>query len=265
MKHKSLVSIIIPCYNYGRFLSEAIDSALNQTYKNIEIIVVDDGSTDDTDEVIARYKDKIRYFKQSNKGVCMARNKGIAMSKGDYIVMLDADDWLAHDYIDLCMEKLQTFRGNSSVGYIFTQVQHFGKENFITNYPEYSIDILTNSGPYINVSALIDKAKIGKVRFNNNIKTGYEDWDFYLSLFEHGVEGRLLNKPLLWYRKTGSIKSISARTEGPKKLYRAKIAVMRLHPELFPTKLIYKFKVMYWSNVIKIKVKQLAKKVLVRK
>ena len=90
------ISVIIPTFNYGKYIERAIDSILTQTYQDFEIIVVDDGSTDNTKEIIRSKKsDKIRYFYQENKGAPAARNKGIVESKGKYIAFLDADDeWL---------------------------------------------------------------------------------------------------------------------------------------------------------------------------
>lgn len=90
---KPLVSVVIPCYNQARFLGEAIESVLNQTYPNVEIIVVNDGSTDHTSEVALQYS-KVRYFEQQNQGLAAARNKGFSESRGSYLVFLDADDRL---------------------------------------------------------------------------------------------------------------------------------------------------------------------------
>src|SRR5258708_3630729 len=90
-----LVSIVIPCFNQGQFLAEAIDSAIAQSYRNIEIIVINSGSTDETAEVITRYADRIRTITIENRGASHARNAGIAASTGELIALLDADDrWL---------------------------------------------------------------------------------------------------------------------------------------------------------------------------
>src|SRR5437899_12739946 len=90
-----LVTALINTYNYGRFLPFAINSVLNQTYKNIEIIVVDDGSTDHTQEVLERYADRVRKIRTTNGGQAQARNVGIPLARGELLMLLDADDaWL---------------------------------------------------------------------------------------------------------------------------------------------------------------------------
>ena len=103
----SLVSIIIPCYNQARFLSEAIESVLKQSYSPLEVIVVDDGSSDNTSEVAARYS-MVRLIKQDNQGLARARNRGLAESKGEYVNFLDADDRLLPNAIELGVRSLQT-------------------------------------------------------------------------------------------------------------------------------------------------------------
>lgn len=89
----SLISVIIPCHNQARFLSEAIGSVLSQRYSSFEIVVVDDGSTDDTFEVASRYR-QVRCVRQINQSLSAARNAGLGASKGSYLVFLDADDRL---------------------------------------------------------------------------------------------------------------------------------------------------------------------------
>lgn len=92
-----LISVIVTCYNYGRYVAQAIESALAQRYPNIEIIVVNDGSTDDSRDVIARYADRVRVIEQRNSGSIAAYNAGFAASRGEVIVLLDADDELEPD------------------------------------------------------------------------------------------------------------------------------------------------------------------------
>lgn len=97
------VSVIIPAFNYARFLGCAIDSALAQTYPNCEIIVVDDGSTDNTAEVVACYGDRVRYLHQQNAGLSAARNRGIKAASFQFLAFLDADDELLPDMVNVCL------------------------------------------------------------------------------------------------------------------------------------------------------------------
>src|SRR5262249_47608813 len=103
--HNGLVSVVIPCYRQAHFLPEAIESALRQTYPDVEIIVVDDGSPDDTSIVAARYAN-VRCVRQPNRGLPAARNAGLAASAGEYVVFLDADDRLTVDALQLGVREL---------------------------------------------------------------------------------------------------------------------------------------------------------------
>ena len=94
-----MVSIIIPVYNGEKYISECIESILKQSDKNFELIVVNDGSTDDTDKICRKF-DNIRYFCQNNRGVSMARQKGLQMARGEYITFVDGDDTLKEDFLE---------------------------------------------------------------------------------------------------------------------------------------------------------------------
>jgi glycosyltransferase involved in cell wall biosynthesis len=102
---RELVSVIIPCYNHAHFFGEAVESVLGQTYPHIEIIVIDDGSTDDITQIITAYP-SIRYIRQDNMGLSRARNVGLAHSKGAYVVFLDADDHLFPDAVAIGVRAL---------------------------------------------------------------------------------------------------------------------------------------------------------------
>lgn len=129
-----LVSIIIPTYNYGRYLSKAVKSCLDQSYRNIEVILVDDGSTDDTRSIVSGIDDRIVYVYQENRGVSAARNKGLKVASGAFIAFLDADDYLLPDSVTMRVEVL---RKHPDVGIVFTdtdscdpsgKVHHKGRE-----------------------------------------------------------------------------------------------------------------------------------------
>ncbi len=105
-----LVSVIIPTYNRRNFLKIAIDSVLKQTYKNFELIIIDDGSTDNTEELVKSYKEsRIKYFYQFNRGPAVARNKGIKISKGNYIAFLDSDDRWREDKLKIQLEAMKKY------------------------------------------------------------------------------------------------------------------------------------------------------------
>src|ERR671910_1122682 len=115
-----LVSVVIPCYNQAHFLGEAIESVLSQSYPHHEIVVVDDGSTDDTSEVASRY-DGVRLVRQENRGLAGARNTGIRHSEGDYLVFLDADDRLLPEALRAGVE---CFESHPECAFVFGRFRY---------------------------------------------------------------------------------------------------------------------------------------------
>lgn len=108
MNTNTTVSIIIPCYNAESTIKSAIESALNQSYKNVEVIVIDDGSTDNSLEIIKSFGDAIRWESGKNQGGCAARNRGIALAHGELIQFLDADDLLIEDKLSIQVPLIET-------------------------------------------------------------------------------------------------------------------------------------------------------------
>ena len=102
-----MISVVIPTFNRRAFLKKAIESVLSQSYQDLELIVVDDGSEDDTSEVVTGFDSGIRYIKQENKGPASARNLGIKNSKGDFITFLDSDDWWDRDKLGIQFKAMQ--------------------------------------------------------------------------------------------------------------------------------------------------------------
>ena len=132
----SLITVVITCYNHGHYLTEAIDSILVQDYKNVEIIVVDDGSTDNTKEVAAKYS-TVRYVYQNNQGLSAARNTGIDHSSGEFILFLDADDWLLPRALNINYQYLQAQQKTAFVSGAFKIIKTSGEE--IIMYPDVEI------------------------------------------------------------------------------------------------------------------------------
>src|SRR5262245_11344519 len=120
-----LVSTIIPSYNRAGFVIAAVESALAQTYEKQEIIVIDDGSTDQTKQRLERYAKKIRYVYQENQVVAAARNTGVRVSRGEWFAFLDADDLWSPDKLE---RQLECINQKSEVGLVHTNVFFFGAE-----------------------------------------------------------------------------------------------------------------------------------------
>lgn len=112
-----MVSVIIPTYNCAKYLPQTIKSVLNQSYKNLEIIVVDDGSTDDTEEILKPFLSNIIYIKKRHSGVSDARNLGIERAKGNFIAFLDSDDFWTPEKLEVQMDH---FRNNPDVGLVYS-------------------------------------------------------------------------------------------------------------------------------------------------
>jgi glycosyltransferase involved in cell wall biosynthesis len=121
-RRPALVSAIIPSYNYGRYLAEAIDSVLSQTYPGIEVIVVDDQSTDDSVEIARGYGDRVRLVQVAHGGVSMARNTGVAVARGEYLAFLDADDVWVETKLARQVSALQA---DDALDIVFGHVQQF--------------------------------------------------------------------------------------------------------------------------------------------
>lgn len=210
------ISVVVPTYNCAKYLTQAIESVLTQSKPAFEIIVVDDGSTDETASVLAFYKDKISVIHQQNRGVSCARNVGIEAATGDWIAFLDSDDIWFPNKLELYIEAMNCFP-NSVVYYSeFTVLQADRKGN----YP--SINSLNNSSTDISCdsehsgwiyhqllltnwvhtsSALVNKSIFETVgKFDENLIIA-EDWDLFLRISRYGQFYKI-KQPLSLYRIT---------------------------------------------------------------
>lgn len=135
---KPLVSIVIPNYNYGRFIRQTMESAVGQTYENIEIIVVDDGSTDNSVEIVNEYvKKKVNvtlYKNEKNLGVVGNHNKAVALSHGEYIVVLSSDDYLDAHFVEECVKKFEDY---PSAGMVVSAMHLVDDKGVVTDAPNY--------------------------------------------------------------------------------------------------------------------------------
>lgn len=182
------VSVIIPAYNCAKYLSEALDSVLAQTYLDFEIVIVDDGSTDDTESVVRGYAPAVRYLKTGNFGPASARNRGIRASVGEYVALLDADDWWEPKKLEAQVRELEN---NADVALAYSDLcVHFedGSTNpsFLKSRPlarsGYVFDQLMESQFIFPSAALIRRGCIESVGpFDESLRS-LEDCDFFLRL-----------------------------------------------------------------------------------
>lgn len=212
------ISVVIPCYNYGDFLAEAIESVLYQTYPPDEIIVMDDASTDNSVEIASFYKPRVQVVKNpQNLGIVENFKKALNLVKGDYICLLGADNRFRSDYLEKCKVILDS---DPEIGVAYTNITLFGdraginaagkKDSqehplfpgfYIRRYPEnpgYDIDV----DNYIHGSSMYRKTAydaVGGYRGNTGLRT--EDHDLFSRFLKQGWKARLVKEPILEYRQ----------------------------------------------------------------
>lgn len=180
---KPTISIIMPAYNAAAYIDQAIDSVVNQSYRNWELLVVNDGSADQTAEVVARYKDRrVRLISQDNKGRSQARNTALAVARGDYIAFLDADDYYSPEKLERQLQFLQCHpQADVAVGgYNRIGAKHNVLTTVLSAEDELiPVQSLFYGNPVLLQGAMYRREALGKLRFNPEAKAG-EDWEFNL-------------------------------------------------------------------------------------
>ncbi len=205
----NLISILIPCYNQGHFLNETLQSILNQTYTNWECIVIDDGSPDNTKDIVANWKKKDNrfiYLEKANGGRSSARNLGLDTAKGEFIQFLDADDFLHHEKFEKSMKLfrkensdivitnfLRFRKSTAKVRRAFCQLeeQQFNFETILMGWDiQFSIPIHCG---------IFKHSLIESIRFNLKLNA-YEDWFFWLEFYKNANKTSFINENLALYR-----------------------------------------------------------------
>jgi glycosyltransferase involved in cell wall biosynthesis len=193
-----MVSVIIPTFNYSHYLSETLNSVKNQSYKNLECIVIDDGSTDNTKEIFntaAGDDNRFKYFYQQNRGISSARNSGLKHAIGDYIQFLDSDDLIEPDKIK---SQVEIFEINTNFDIVYSNFKFFDDKNYgnfraslkgdkSDNWmPKFStsgkeiVNCLSKINFLVVNSPLIRKRTVDKIGFFNERMKGLEDRDFWM-------------------------------------------------------------------------------------
>lgn len=205
-----LVSIVIPCFNCADWIEEAIESCLNQTYGNIEIIVVDDGSTDNSVEIVKKYGARVIHHVGPNRGGCHARNLGFKISRGEFIQFLDADDYILPEKIEIQVGFLES--SGSDIVYCDWRHEHH-KDDGTVEMEEIKVsggheDVLLAllSGWWVATHALLSRRDVVE-RFGgwDETLTAAQDKDFFISAALTGADIRYQPGCYAIYRRHGSL------------------------------------------------------------
>lgn len=243
------VSVIIPTFNREKYLNNTIDSVLAQTYHNYEIIVVDDGSTDNTREVAKKYKDKIKYVYQKNQGVSSARNSGIKVSRGEWIAFLDSDDEWLPEY--LLYQVNQTKNNQGASVYISNalimengkQINYFQKWNLLPLFRNSNYVTLKKPLYFVIkyhiasvVTAIINKEVLLKVGVFDERLSIAEDYDVLARMALHGPFAFSKEKLVCIYRRDEPIDNLEKQLDlngiRSRKAFEIIYNNIRKHPEI---------------------------------
>lgn len=224
-----MISVIIPTHNRSDVIGRAIESVLNQTYKDVEIVIASDGSTDNTEEVVRRYQEQHSNIElisiSPNKGANNARNEGIKASKGEYIAFLDDDDdW----ELDKLESQMNIFRKNQSVGLVYTGINIiYVNENIsyssLSGYRgDLSKEILIKNVIGATSSVMVRKEVLDKSGYFDIKMPAKQDYDLWIRVCQHTKVDFVVEPKLNYYNYTGS-KQISGRVDRHEKA----VAIMK--------------------------------------
>lgn len=225
------VSVIMPCYNDGAYIQQAVDSVRTQTYPNIELVIIDDGSDDPNTVTILEQLERegALLLHTNHLRPAGARNAGISAASGEYILPLDADDWIEPTYIEMAVKVLDS---SEKVGVVYCRAELFGEQNGPWELPDYTLDkmLLDN---IVFVTALFRKKDWSKVGgYRTTMIHGMEDYDFWLAILELDREIVQLPETLFHYR----IKPVSRTTrfqDDPAVVQQTYRMIYQQHPALY--------------------------------
>jgi glycosyltransferase involved in cell wall biosynthesis len=253
-KDVNKVSVVIPCYNAGKYLDEAVRSALAQTWQNLEVVIVDDGSTDpSTLDLLKKVPwPRTRIFHQQNAGPAAARNHAVREAYGCYILPLDADDRIEPTYIEKAVAVLED---RPDVGCVYCKARKFGAERGPWNLPPYTLRELVIDN-VIFVTSLYRKADWESVGgYNEKLRHGVEDYDFWVKIVHLGRDVVQLDDYLFNYRIQESSRTISFQDHRAKvvetyaEIFRSNIDFYAAHADmLFEHRFGLYDELQYWRS-----------------
>lgn len=207
------VSIIIPCYNQGKYIKETLTCVKKQTFTDWECIVMDDGSTDNSELVVKNFiesEPRVKYFYQKNAGVCVARNNAVKHAVGDYILFVDSDDLISREFVELCVKELDA---DTDVKLVSCNFRKFGKYKKNFKVEDFALPKLMGHNLWINACMIrkIDFERVGG--YNVKMKDGLEDWDLWLTILEDGGKVKKLEGYHYFYRIRGNSRNDGTKSE----------------------------------------------------
>lgn len=223
------VVVVIPCYRQAHLLPEAVASVAAQTLDDLECVVVDDGSPDDTAATTTRLMREhawLRLVRQENAGPAAARNAGIRSSAAPLILPLDADDKLAPTAVE---KMVATFDAQPELAIVGSWGREFGERSQLVYTVSLGLRRLLKGNTIMCASMFRRDVHDRTGGYNPNMAGGYEDWDFWISMHEQGGEAHIIEEELLLYRQTGSSRNDLA--EARELWLRARIVLN--HPDLY--------------------------------
>ncbi len=205
-----LVSIIIPCYNQARFVHQAVASCFAQTYADVQVIVIDDGSTDDPRGALQEFfaRENFIFLRQENRGVAHARNAGIAASKGTWLKFLDADDWLDTTIVQ---KQVDALRANPHLGFVYCDMVRVNERGKIIERGRLAergvaldgdlFPLLLLDGFFPPLTVLLPRQVLERVGEFDQTVAPCEDYDLWLRIAGHGYPAQFLPEALAYYRR----------------------------------------------------------------
>ncbi|MBL6911068.1 MAG: glycosyltransferase [Pirellulales bacterium] len=227
------VSVIMPCFNQGQYVDDAINSVINQSFKDIEIVLIEDCSTDNFTREYVRQKNfpnTKKIINSNNLGVSASRNKAIQAARGIFILPLDADDMIRSDFISAAIDVID----KDIADVVYSKVEFFGDRKGPFKLPEFSLRKMLQCNAVVNTALFRKSAWASVSGYSSEMKAGVEDWDFWLSLIESGQRFHRINRSLFCYRQHGVSRTTTAVTQ-----------VRELHELIFK-----RHKNLYWEQGI---------------
>lgn len=194
------VSVVVPAYNTEKYIAQTLDSILRQTFSDWECVVLDDGSTDGTAEIVKQYcqrDSRFKYFYQPNGGLASARNAAVRHSSGEFLLPVDSDNYISDTYMEKALER---FTNYPETRLVYGLYEKFGDDSGPFEFPDYSYEQMLFYGNLIDNCAMYRRSDYDKIGgYRVNVK-GFEDWDMWVAILSQDATVYRIPEVVLYYR-----------------------------------------------------------------